>query len=49
MRKLAEKYHQAYQFGDKLTEDELVNYNKIIDKLNLIQMGGRDNHKPNLF
>ncbi len=47
--KLAEKYHQAYQFGDKLTEDELVNYNKIIDKLNLIQMGGRDNHKPNLF
>ncbi|MBO5738820.1 hypothetical protein J6R97_05725 [bacterium] len=47
--KLIEKYHQAYPIGSAIDSYELEQYNTIIDKLNLIQMGGRDNHKPNLF
>ena len=47
--KLVEKYHQAYHFDYRLSQDELARYNKIVDKLNLIQMGGRDNHTPKLF
>ena len=47
--KLVEKYHQAYKFGNNISQEELIRYNKIVDKLNLIEMGGRDNHSSNLF
>lgn len=42
--KLAEKFHQAYPIGKEITETELKQYNKIVDELNLINIGGRDNH-----
>ena len=41
----AEKYHQAYPIGKEITESELKEYNEILDKLKLINIGGRDNHK----
>ena len=47
--KLAEKYHQAYPFGNSISHEELEKYNKILDQLNLVYMGGRDNHTPKLF
>ena len=47
--KLAEKYHQAYPFGNSISHEELEQYNKILDQLKLIYMGGRDNHTPKLF
>jgi len=47
--KLAEKYHQAYPFGNCVSREELEKYNKILDKLKLVYMGGRDNHTPKLF
>lgn len=43
--KFAEKYHQAYPIGTEVEESELKKYNEIIDKLELINIGGRDNHK----
>ena len=42
--KFAEKYHQAYPINKEISEVELKEYNKILDKLNLINIGGRDNH-----
>ena len=42
-----EKYHQAYHIDknrDIQTEQELKDYNKIIDRYNLVNIGGRDNH-----
>lgn len=47
--KLAEKYHQAYPFGNSISREELEKYNKILDQLKLIYMGGRDNHTPKMF
>ncbi len=43
--KFAEKYHQAYPLGKEIMEGELREYNEILDKLKLINIGGRDNHK----
>ena len=43
--KFAEKYHQAYPIGTEVEESELKKYNEILDKLELINIGGRDNHK----
>ena len=42
--KLAEKFHQAYPIGKAISREELNSYNAIIDKLGLINIGGRDNH-----
>ena len=47
--KFIEKHHQAYPIGDAIGKEELEEYNKIIDRFKLIQIGGRDNHKKNLF
>ena len=47
--KFIEKFHQAYPIGDSINAEELKKYNKIIDKLKLIQIGGRDNHSQNLL
>lgn len=47
--KFAEKYHQAYPFGDAINRDELNEYHKVLDKLNLIYIGGRDNHTANFI
>ncbi len=43
--KFAEKFHQAYPIGKEIEENELREYNEILDKLKLINIGGRDNHK----
>lgn len=42
--KFAEKHHQAYPIGKEISEAELKEYNEILDKLKLINIGGRDNH-----
>lgn len=42
--KLAEKYHQAYPIGKEISADEIKRYNAALDKLGLINIGGRDNH-----
>lgn len=48
--KLSEKYHQAYIIGrDISSKADLDEYNKVLDKLNLINIGGRDNHKVKLL
>ncbi|MBR1776503.1 hypothetical protein IJ750_05475 [bacterium] len=43
----AEKYHQAYPIPNEITKEEIESYNKILDELNLIHIGGRDNHSVN--
>lgn len=43
--KFAEKYHQAYKVGTEIEEQELRIYNEILDEIDLIHIGGRDNHK----
>lgn len=43
----AEKYHQAYHIGkqhDIQSERELNEYNKILDRCEFVNIGGRDNH-----
>jgi len=43
----AEKYHQAYLIAknrDIRSDDELKQYNKILDRTDLTFIGGRDNH-----
>lgn len=47
--KLAEKYHQKYPIGKDISTDELKQYNSILDKLDLINIGGRDNHSKNFI
>ena len=47
--KFAEKYHQAYPFGSEIDHNELNEYHKVLDKLNLIYIGGRDNHSANFI
>lgn len=47
--KFAEKYHQAYPYGKTIEKTEVDFYNKVLDELNLIPLGGRDNHKPKLL
>ena len=47
--KFTEKYHQAYPIGDEVTQAEIDEYNKILDELGLIHVGGRDNHKNTFF
>lgn len=47
--KLAEKYHQKYPIGKDISADELKQYNEIIDKLDLINIGGRDNHSKSFI
>ena len=47
--KLIEKYHQAYPIGRAIEQSELEQYNKIADKIDLIKMGGRDNHSTRLI
>lgn len=42
--KFAEKYHQAYPVGKEISESELKEYDAMLDKLKLINIGGRDNH-----
>jgi hypothetical protein len=42
--KFAEKYHQAYPIGKEIESYEIKEYNEILDKLGLINIGGRDNH-----
>ncbi len=42
--RFAEKFHQAYPFGDEIGRDELAKYYKILDRFNLFNFGGRDNH-----
>ena len=42
--KLSEKFHQAYPIGTEISTDEIKQYNKILDDLNLLNIGGRDNH-----
>jgi len=43
----AEKYHQAYPIPHKISQDEVDKTNKIVDELNLINIGGCDNHSKN--
>lgn len=44
---MSEHYHQAYQIGrDIFSKEELDRYNQILDELNLLKFGGRDNHEP---
>ena len=47
--KFAEKYHQAYPFGSEIDHNALNEYHKVLDKLNLIYIGGRDNHSANFI
>ena len=51
--KFSETYHQAYPMGTAIQEDELNEYNEILNQLDLIHIGGRDNHKkifiPNII
>ena len=47
--KFVEKYHQAYPIGKTIEQEELNQYNKIIDEFGLINMGGRDNHSKRLI
>lgn len=47
--KLAEKYHQKYPIGKDISTDELKQYNSILDKLDFINIGGRDNHSKNFI
>lgn len=42
--RFAEKFHQAYPFGDSIEHEELAKYYKIMDRFNLFHFGGRDNH-----
>lgn len=42
--KFSEKYHQAYPIDKEIGKAELKEYNAILDKLGLINIGGRDNH-----
>lgn len=42
--KFIEKFHQAYPIGKEIEANELEQYNRLIDELKLIQIGGRDNH-----
>lgn len=45
--KISEKYHQAYNFAisrNEMTQDFIDKINNIIDKYNLLFVGGRDNH-----
>lgn len=43
----AEKYHQAYPVPGEISREEIEKYNKVIDELGLINIGGRDNHSMN--
>lgn len=47
--RFAEKYHQAYPIGKEVTQKELDEYNRVLDALGLINVGGRDNHKGTFF
>lgn len=47
--KFTEKYHQKYQIGKDISADELKQYNAILDKLGLINIGGRDNHSKSFI
>ena len=42
-----ESYHQAY--SDRISKTEIEKVNSEIEKLGLISLGGRDNHKPALL
>lgn len=42
--RFAEKFHQAYPFGDSISREELAKYYKVLDRFNLFNFGGRDNH-----
>lgn len=42
--KFSETHHQAYPIGTNISEAELAKYNKILKQLQLIHIGGRDNH-----
>lgn len=44
--KCAEKFHQAYP-PENITPDEIKECNGVLDKLGLIDIGGRDNHSLN--
>lgn len=43
--KFAEKFHQAYPIGHEIQQGELEEYNSVLDRLKLVNIGGRDNHK----
>ena len=47
--KFIEKYHQAYPVGKEISLEELKQYNILIDELDLIQIGGHDNHSKFLL
>ena len=52
MIETTEKYHQAYSIPIKngvISQNDVDEINAIIDKYNLINLGGRDNHSPQLL
>ena len=47
--KFIEKYLQAYPVGKEISVEELKQYYLLIDELDLIQIGGHDNHSKFLL